>query len=819
MAEVDPPGGADSLDRSRIARILRRTQLFRRVPDAVVDRVAAALVPRSVAAGGVVTSEGDPADKFYIVEAGTLVVSGDFSGQRRELGRLGPGDFFGEVALLHGTASAAAVHAETAARLLTLTADEVRALMEQVPEIDAAIRAAVQTRKAERVANRLEVEHHNIAKMLERSGQITIGRSEENDLVFAAPTVSRDHAVIRLDNGRCRLTDLNSTAGTFLNGNEIRGTVEISDGDEISIADHRFIFDRERSAQLVGAQGIRLDVTNLRKEVGDGKTLLHDISLSILPGELVGIVGGSGAGKTTLMDAMSGVRLATGGEVRYDGRDYYAEIPQYRHTLGYVPQDDIIHLEMPLRLTLRYAARLRLPRDTPPEAIDAAVDDALAELDLTARADVRVGALSGGQRKRASIGIELLTQPRIFFLDEPTSGLDPSTDRKMMELMRKIADDGRTVVLTTHATANVKLCDKIVVLARDGHLAFVGPPDEALEYFGVSGFDAIYDRLADELTPADWGARFKASPEYAALAAGQTAPRAESDSEAAKAGGAHSRRGFGHALHQFSVLSRRNFDLYARFPTNFIPLVMQPVVFTLLLLALFGTGLFEPDVENPNAPLQLIYILTFMVFLFGLLYGVQEIVKERAIFFRERQVNVGVVPYLLSKTSFLGPLLVAACFMMTAILLVTNRLPDFELDIYAPLLAILCMTAFAGLALSLFISAAVNTSQLATDLLTPWIAPQVLFAGALFAVPSMNFVGKIIAALTAVRWSFEGAVASVDLKALFEQGSSPVAESLLIQYKDSFNHSPGLYLAILSLFAIVPLVGAGIVLVKKTQPR
>ena len=304
--------------------------------------------------------------------------------------------------------------------------------------------------------------------------------------MFAAPSVSRHHAVIRLDNGRCRLTDLNSTAGTFVNGAEVRGTVDVSDGDEISVADHRFVFDRQRVAQVVEAEGVQVDVVRARKELKDGRVLLHDVSLSILPGELVAIVGGSGAGKTTLMDAMSGVHPATGGEVRYDGRDYYAEVAQYRHTLGYVPQDDIIHAEMPLRLTLEYAARLRLPRDTPPDAIREAVDKAMDELGLTARADVRVGTLSGGQRKRASIGIELLTEPRIFYLDEPTSGLDPSTDRQMMQLLRKIADDGRTVVLTTHATANVKLCDKIVVLARDGHLAFYGTPDEALRYFGVS---------------------------------------------------------------------------------------------------------------------------------------------------------------------------------------------------------------------------------------------------------------------------------------------------------------------------------------------
>jgi len=816
----DPGAAGGALHGSRVEQILGRTRLFRGVSRSVIERVAAALRTLDVAAGDTIVNEGDPADRFYIVGAGTVVASGVFSGQERELGRLGPGGFFGEIALMQGGSSAATMRAETPAQLLTLTSDEFSALMEQVPALASAVRESAQARKAERLAGHLEVEHHNIAKLLEKNGQIQIGRAEDNDLVFAAPSVSRHHAVIRLDNGSCRLTDLNSTAGTFVNGAEVRGTVDVKDGDEISLADHRFVFDRERVAQMVEAEGVQVDVVRARREVGEGRVLLHDVSLSVLPGELVAIVGGSGAGKTTLMDAMSGVHPATSGQVRYDGRDYYAEIAQYRHALGYVPQDDIIHREMPLRLTLEYAARLRLPRDTPRDAIEQAVDEALDELGLTSRADVRVGTLSGGQRKRASIGIELLTQPRIFYLDEPTSGLDPGTDRQMMNLLRKIADDGRTVVLTTHATANVKLCDKIVVLARDGHLAFFGTPDETLRYFGVTGFDEIYDRLADDLSPEEWGERFRDTPAYGAIEAGQTAPRAAADGQPSGAGGRRRSRGLAHSLHQFRVLSRRNFDLYARFPSSFIPLVMQPVIFTLLLLALFSTDLFSVDAENPNAALQLVYIFAFMVFLFGLLFGVQEIVKERAIFFRERMVNVGVVPYLLSKTSFLAPLLVVCVIGMTLLLRITDRLPDRSLtDVYIPLVITLSLTAFAGLALSLLISAAVNTSQLATDLLTPWIAPQVLFAGALFAVPSMNTIGKVIAAVTAVRWSFEGSVSITELKDLFEQSPSPIGESLAIQYQDSFNWAPGEYWLVLGAFVLLPLAAAGVILAKKTQTR
>jgi ABC-type multidrug transport system ATPase subunit/CRP-like cAMP-binding protein len=813
--QSSPTAASDAVDRTVGFDVLRRTGLFRDIPLAIIERIAAALRPVDIPAGGTVLEQGGRTDRFYVIESGTVVVSAKLGETDRELARLGPGDFFGEIALLHGGESAASVHAETPARLLALTAQEFQALMEQVPPLRAGVEQIVQRRKAQRLADHLEVEHHNIATLLEGRGEIRIGRAPDNDLVFTAPTVSRYHAVIRLDKGRCLLTDLSSTSGTYVDGAEIRGTVELQDGAEVSVSDQRFIFDRTRTTELIEPRGIRVDVVGISKQIGD-HTLLHDISLTVHPGELVAIVGGSGAGKTTLMDALSGVRQATSGRVLYDGSDYYAELGRYRHALGYVPQDDILHLEMPLRLTLRYSARLRLPRDTSSEAIDEAVDSALQNLNLMERADIRVGKLSGGQRKRASIGIELLSEPRILYLDEPTSGLDPSTERHMMELLRSIASEGRTVVLTTHATANVRLCDKIAVLAQDGYLAFFGTPDEALRHFDVSHFDEIYDRVTEEGTPVEWAERFRASAAHVAIEEGQPV-RPPRGAQPAK-GGRLRPRGLAHALHQLRVLSHRNFDLYARHPSNFVPLVMQPVVFTLLLLALFRSHLFSTKTSNPNAPLQLLYIFSFMVFLFGLLFGVQEIVKERAVFRRERMVNVGIVPYLLSKTSFLAPLLVVCTLAMTVILWLTHRLPNGGLHLYLALIVTLSLTAFAGLCLALFISAAVNSSQLATDLLTPWIAPQVLFAGALFAVAAMNSVGKVIAAVTAVRWSFEGSVSSVHLKHLFAQIHSPIAKSLQIQYRDSFNWAPHTYWLVLAAFILVPLIGAGVVLARKTRP-
>ena len=223
----------------------------------------------------------------------------------------------------------------------------------------------------------------------------------------------------------------------------------------------------------------------MSRHVG-ARQILQELSLSVKPGELVAIAGGSGAGKTTLLEILAGLQPPSAGEVRHDGVVRGARVSADSR-IGYVPQDDIIHLEMPLRRTLRYAARLRLPAGTSAAEADRVVEETMHDLDLADRAEVPVRALSGGQRKRASIAVELLTRPHLFFLDEPTSGLDPSTAADVMRLLRRLSQRGVTVVLTTHEPAGIDRCDRVVFLARDGHLAFTGSPTEARRYFGVRG--------------------------------------------------------------------------------------------------------------------------------------------------------------------------------------------------------------------------------------------------------------------------------------------------------------------------------------------
>ncbi|MGZ6968341.1 MAG: ATP-binding cassette domain-containing protein [Acidimicrobiia bacterium] len=800
----------------RRIRLLSRVDLFVSASHEVLAELARALRPLPVHKGDIVVREGDVGDEFYLIETGTLAITTEVGGRPREVARLGPGEFFGESALLGEGRRTATVIAVSETELWALSASTFQALLRERPEIAALLRrTATQRGRTDQV---FEVEEHDLDVLAKGRPRIGIGRSPENEVVFNSPLVSGHHAVIESTaGGGFRLHDLGSLNGSYVNRVRVR-TADLNDGDEIWIADQHFVFDRRAIRRLIEPEGIRLDAIGLSTELKDGKRLLDNIDLSILPGEFVAIVGGSGAGKTTLLQALSGVRPPTSGQVLYSGRDYYRNLEWFRNQLGYVPQDDIIHSTLPLGVTMRYSARLRLPSDTTREQLDATMNQTLQELGLAEHVNTKVGDLSGGQRKRCSIGVELLTEPRIFLLDEPTSGLDPYTDGQMMTLLRGLADKGSTVMLTTHATQNVMLCDKVVFLARGGQLAFVGTPQRALRYFEADAFDEIYRRLVEEATPEEWSQRFRASEDYRQLMSEQLA----FDPAEAEAGRSFSETrvpgGFRRFRHQFPILSKRNADLYTKNPKLLPSLVMPPILFTLLALTLFRAGAFGSTPNSPSA-LQILFLIAFSAFIFGLLFGVQSIVSEFPIFQRERMVNLGIAPYVLSKLTFFAPVLTVLLILMITVLRFTGRLPDADLSVYWQLTLTIVLTGLVGLALALLTSALVSNSQQATDMLSVWIMPQVLFAGALLAVPAMNFVGRMISAICPVRWSFEALGNIASLGDVFRTDTSKIGPGLAIQYGNSFSRDPIENWIILGLFVVVPLALTCLVLDRKTTTR
>jgi ABC transport system ATP-binding/permease protein len=539
--------------------------------------------------------------------------------------------------------------------------------------------------------------------------------------------------------------------------------------------------------------GGRIEAIGVGRWAG-GRQILHSLSLSVEPGELVAIAGGSGAGKTTLLEVLAGLRSPSTGEVRHDGATRSPRV-------GYVPQDDIIHLEMPLRRTLRYAALLRLPAGTPAADAERVVEETLQDLDLADRADVPVRALSGGQRKRASIAVELLTRPRVFFLDEPTSGLDPSTAADVMRLLHRLSRRGVTVVLTTHEPAGIERCDRVVFLARDGHLAFSGTPAAARRYFAVQNLAGVYERLAGEQTPQIWAQRF-AEYRTESQPGSTQIPLPPRQSDVKRAG----------MVRQWWLLTRRNVDVLCRNRLTLAILLGSPVLVTAMMATLFKRGEFDPGGAAGVGPAQIVFWIAFDGFFFGLTYGLLQIVGEMAVFRRERLAGLSVGAYVASKVTALLPVLAGVSAVLLVVLRALGRLPAAGSDVYALLFATILIEATSALALGLLASAAVSNAAQAALALPMLCFPQVLFGGAIVPVDQMAAPGRLLSLVLSNRHAFDAL--GRDLRLDRYTATLPAMSA----YRDTFHGGTAGSLIALASFAVALTLITGWVLDRRTRP-
>jgi ABC-type multidrug transport system ATPase subunit len=503
-----------------------------------------------------------------------------------------------------------------------------------------------------------------------------------------------------------------------------------------------------------------------------GDFTLHPVTAEVLAGRLVAIIGPSGAGKSTLLELLAGVRTPTRGQVTHP--------PE----VGFVPQDDIVHTHLPLRRTLSYAARLRGQRDPA---------DVLETLGLTHRADATVGTLSGGERKRASIAVELLGRPDVLLLDEPTSGLDPATGRDLLRHLRSLVDDGATVVLTTHTPSDVAHCDDVMVLDA-GRVVYAGTPSTALEHFGVATAEELYDRLAGG--PPEW------TPSAVVFEPPEPTPE----------------RGRVSAMRQWWLLTARAVELLARNRLTLAILIGSPVVIAVMFLMLFRAGAFDRAAPSPNTTVMILFWIAFGGFFFGLTYGLSQICDEFAILRRERRAGLRIVPYLLSKVAALLPLLCLVDALLLGLLSVTDRLPDLTLTGNAQLLGTVVLASLCALTLGLLCASSVGNPSQAALTLPMLCFPQVLFVGAFLPVPVMADVGCWMSYAMSNRWAFEALGHTAGLPDLWRHGGSPLGPPLLAQYEDSFDHALWTNWLLLGGFAVLFAVAAVLVLRRKAGP-
>ncbi|HSQ23622.1 MAG TPA: FHA domain-containing protein, partial [Pyrinomonadaceae bacterium] len=626
--------------------------------------------------------------------------------------------------------------------------------------------------------------------------QLSVGRAPDNDVRLDGLQISNHHARFMRTNGSVSVEDAGSTNGVYVNGERISGRRPVQLSDVIQIGPFVLQADTAQGVAVYDTRSkTRIDCINIAKIVknrsgGGSIKLLDDVGLTIQPNEFVGLLGPSGAGKSTLMDSLNGMRPASSGHVLINNLDLYRHLDSLKQSIGYVPQDDIIHRELTVYRTLYYVARLRLSRDVSSREIDQIVNEVMDVTGLSERRDVPVSQLSGGQRKRVSIAVELITKPSVIFLDEPTSGLDPATEEKIMKLFRQIAESGRTVILTTHAMENVKLFDKIVVLMR-GKLVFYGAPQEALVHVKAESFKDLYDKLEDpidqqlaalpplppnagkaqkgerkrqreqisEQVAEDWKRKFQQTEQYRRNV---VEPLSGLPRDGRAAAPPKRRMSIFDAVRQWGTLTRRYLEVLTRDKFNLLILFGQAPIIAFLTYLVVGA----------KAPRDFPYFVMALVAIwFGTSIASREIIRERAVYTRERMVNLRLLPYVGSKLFVLAVIVSLQCLALYGSLKLFHYTGMMAVPGWAiPQLIIVLITAMVGIALGLLISAIVKTSEMATSMVPLILIPQILFCG-LVGVPENT--ARVISTVIPATWAFDGIKRFSTLDTLDEEGSDP----------------------------------------------
>ena len=595
--------------------------------------------------------------------------------------------------------------------------------------------------------------------------KISIGREPNNDITIDHPTVSRYHARIERENGSFQLKDLGSTNGTFVNGKQVKDKQVLKVGDKIHIGSLSLILNINEQLIRYNEQGnLRLDAVNLNKLVGKGLNLLNNISISFPPRKFVVIAGVSGGGKSTLLDALNGFRPATSGKVLVNGTNLYRNFDSYRTQIGYVPQKDIVHMELTVFEALDYAAQLRMPVDTTKAERRKRIAEVLEDLDLTHRKNLQIKALSGGQLKRVSIAVELLTQPNLFFLDEATSGLDPGTEGDIMRLLRELADRGKTITLITHATENVMLCDLVVFMAKGGNLAYFGPPQQALDYFGVSKFNQIYLKVEKEKTPSQWQEKYLQSSQFKQYV---IRPQAEIDLRWSKYSKLPIPRNnpsgnkWISSWRQFLILSRRNLNILIRDRASLILMLAIAPILGVLDLFIWKHEMFDIKDGDPGQVMTMLFTTALFAVMVGSLATMREIVKEQDIYKRERTIGLQIIPYIFSKiwVAVILALYQGAVFLIFKFIVVDiPRSPEALFQFYITLV----LATIGGMVMGLLVSAISPNQNMAPLLTIVFLIPQILFGGGLLSVENAGLPAQLLNQFSLTKWSFESLVTITD---------------------------------------------------------
>lgn len=628
---------------------------------------------------------------------------------------------------------------------------------------------------------------------------VRIGRSRENDIALNNPGVSKEHCLIYCQNGKMILKDLESMNGVLVNGCIVRGQQILHDKDLIQILDFQLLFSNNCIYYRTATSGVSLRVCNINKIVGRGtkkKKILRDVSCEINANEFVAIIGGSGAGKTTLMNAISGFEKEFSGNVYCNGVDLIEQFQSLKSIIGFVPQQDIIYENLTLKRMLIYTAKLKMPSDTQKFERDQRIQEVLEMVDLVEHQNTFIRKLSGGQKKRASIAVELLADPKLFFLDEPTSGLDPGTEKNLMITLNKLSKTkNKTIIMVTHTTQNLHLCDKVIFMGPGGRLCFCGNVQAAKEFFETEDLVNIYNIISDN--PEYWQKKYSRNNERDNVYQNHSEKKENDKLEKNKKTS---------ALRQFGILTERYAELLFNDRPRLILLLVQPFLIAILLNIVADKNIFKIYESTKS----MLFALSCSGIWIGMFNSIQEICKERVILKREYMANLRLSCYMLSKfvlQALLG--LLQAVILTLVFLKLTGKhregifVSQFELEI----LFTIWLTIMASVAMGFVISAMVKSGDKAMAAAPFVLIVQLLFSGILF---SLKGIGKKISYCTVSRWSVEalGSIARLNRLDLKMQEEFPMLEHKAESFfKASAGHVAKTWFILFGMTVLVMAVG------------
>lgn len=628
--------------------------------------------------------------------------------------------------------------------------------------------------------------------------EITIGRDENCDIMLSHVSVSKCHAKIVYENGGWYIIDSGSTNGVIINNRRVSGKEKLHEKDVIAITNSKLIFNSTTISYCCYKSGISVEALDIvierRGEKRKKKITCNHVSVGIKPGKLIAIIGGSGAGKSTLLNCMCGYLKPKQGEIYINGMDLYRNFNSLKKLIGYVPQSDIVYDNLTLHDMLLYTAKLRLPKDTTTLEYEAAINRAIDMVELSEKRDDLIKSFSGGQRKRASIAVELLSDPNLLFLDEPASGLDPGTERNLMQSLRNMTNSGKTVILVTHSTLQLKMCDKIVFMGKGGNLCFFGSYDEALDFFCVSDIVDVYNMITEEA--GQWSARYEKFKEIPGKVL-QGSKVVDKSKES--------------RFKQLCVLSARYLKLVVNDRQRLLLLLIQAPLLAVLISFVADGKQFEQYEMTKS----LLFALSCSAFWVGMLNAIQEICKERTIMKREYMTGLSLSAYVSSKIIVLGILCLIQSAMITLVFSMMIGLPK-EGMIMPPFLELFIttfVTAVASAAMGLFVSSLFTNADRAMTVAPILLMPQILFSGLIF---KLSGVTEFISWIAICRWSMEGYGTVVNLNDLplrLQQEGVMIPHEAESFFEFTSSHLFGSW-SVLVLYTVVFLVFSRIVLGK-----